>query len=101
MEFQSLQRQLNAIERPSTAVKKNIEEIDGGGKEKWMAERDKKILDLKQIESKQFNLTRSLKNQSKQHATEISQLKFQLAALSNLIKQREGNQVLSPNSEFL
>ena len=76
MEFDSLQRQLNALERPSTAVKKSLGEIDNGGKEKWLEERDQKILQLKQLESKQFNLARELKHRAKQHATEISQLKF-------------------------
>ena len=36
MEFESLQRQLNAVERPSTAVKQSLGEIDNGGKEKWL-----------------------------------------------------------------
>ena len=40
MEFDSLQRQLNAVERPSTAVKKSLGEIDNGGKERWLEERD-------------------------------------------------------------
>ena len=43
-------------------MKNNLDEIDTGGKEKWMGERDQKILELQQIESKQFNLTRQLKH---------------------------------------
>ena len=80
-----VQHEINALERPSTAVKASYlaqeEDMDEKGKAKWMGERDEKLAELKQLESKAYNLSRELKNKAKQQASEMSQLKFQLHSL--------------------
>ena len=50
-------------------------------------------MELRQIESKTFNLQRELKNRVKLHANEVAQLKFQLAEISAMIRQKEKQEV--------
>ena len=77
-EIGDVQRELNALERPATAVRRGLENTDGDAKSNWMRQKDLKFMELKQTESKAFNLQREIRHQAKMHAAEVSQLKLQL-----------------------
>ena len=70
-------RQLSTFDRPRSAIREVAAELDiEKSKQKWLGEREQKQLDLRQIESKTFNLQRDLKHRARQHANEVAQLKF-------------------------
>jgi len=50
--------------------------MDPQSKAKWLAERETKLLELRQAESKTFNMQREMKHRVKIHANEVAQLKF-------------------------
>lgn len=67
--------------------------MDESVKAEWLATREQKMLELRQVESKTFNKQREMKHRAKQHATEVAQLKFQLAEISALIRQKEKQEI--------
>ena len=76
LEQETIARQLSTFDRPRSAIRDFADNIDEESKQKWLNEREQKILDLKQIESKTFNQQRDLKHRARQHANEVAQLKF-------------------------
>jgi hypothetical protein len=77
-------QEITALERPKTALITE-EDVDERGKAIWLSEKNDRLLELKQLESKAFNLSRELKHKARMQASETSQLKFQLQNLQQLI----------------
>lgn len=67
--------------------------MDPQSKAKWLGERETKLLELRQAESKTFNMQREMKHRVKIHANEVAQLKFQLSEISSLIRQKEKQEI--------
>ena len=93
LEQETVARQLSTFDRPRSAIREVAANLDESSKQKWEGEREQKILDLRQIESKTFNLQRDLKHRARQHANEVAQLKFQLAEISAMIRQKEKQEI--------
>ena len=71
-ETETLQRQLSTFDRPKSAIREGLEHIDESSKKKWFAEREQKLLELRQAESRIFNRQREMKHRTKQHASEVA-----------------------------
>lgn len=67
---------MSNFERPKTAIRDSLVQMDPQSKAKWLGERETKLLELRQAESKTFNMQREMKHRVKIHANEVAQLKF-------------------------
>ena len=76
MEVEGLQRSLAAFDRPRSALQDSLAQINDTSKQQWLNEREQKMLELRQVESKIFNKQREMKHRAKQHASEVASLKF-------------------------
>ena len=78
--IENVQREISAVDRPSTAMRQqNLDDINDKGRENWQEEKGKKLLELKQLESKSFHLAREVKHRARQHASEVAALKYQIS----------------------
>ena len=93
MEVEGLQRSLGAFDRPRSALQDSLAQINDTSKQQWLSEREQKLLELRQVESKIFNKQREMKHRAKQHASEVASLKFQLSEISSMIRQKEKQEI--------
>ncbi len=75
---EAIQREINMVDRPSTAMQQQDFQISDRGRDNWKQEKGQKILQLKQMESKSFHLAREVKHRARQHAQEVASIKYQL-----------------------